>query len=147
MGLLVFQQLTIVPQLPVQLVAQEVTPTVEPEPTIDEDAVWLVVQAWRTKNNLQEYKKNDVLCGYALERSEQLQTDFSHTPFMKMSARVMKETGMTMVAENLSEGVQYPDQVLLMWLNSPSHRANLDYRYTDSCIKCSENFCAQVFAR
>lgn len=116
---------------------------------IDSRSAWLVIQEWRSSSGLAQYNESELLCRYANFRVEQIQADFSHKQYRNSVAQALYKEDSSLVesGENLSRAIFTPKQLLSSWLESPSHRENLEKPFTDSCIRCNNNYCVQLFAR
>lgn len=104
------------------------------------------IQNWRMSKGEATYIVDQKLCSYADKRLNQILTDFSHKGFEASSAEELGVTGFRRIGENLSMGFIENRAVLVAWLNSKSHRENLEESYTHSCLKCLNNYCVQIFA-
>lgn len=110
-----------------------------------EDNLFIKVQGWRRLSGRKEYVLNSHLCGRAEERTIEIKTDWSHDGFYKLTSQ---DKTFLFNGENLSEGYEFPEEVLEGWLNSPVHRDILERDYTDACIRCtSDFFCAAEFGK
>ena len=119
------------------------TPFPTPE-TVTEDEMWNVVQKWRVSTNRKEYTKSETLCRMASIRLEEIKTDWSHKGFKRVASTVAKS--FYFVGENLAVNFIEESVVLQNWLDSPSHRRNLENRnFQYSCIKTSGNFVVHIF--
>jgi len=108
---------------------------------ISEDKLWITVQEWRVKNGKSLYQKDQRMCDLAEIRAEEIKENFDHNDwYSKLSGMEYKE-----LAENLVKGYENEQEALEAWLASPGHKENLEGNYAKSCIKCSENHCAQEF--
>lgn len=127
--------------------SKPVVTTVEPTPTPMvsdyETELFSLVQQWRVENDLPQYEIDEKLCKYASVRLTEIQSDWSHSGFKKQS----REAGFNHTAENLGKDFQKPESMLNAWLNSETHRANLDRDYTHSCIKCENQHCVHWFRK
>lgn len=120
-------------------------PVVIPETT--EDELWELVNNWKKEKYGYKYRSNQVLCKYAELRVDEIQKDWSHSGIFSKEEAIRSELNGVKIAENLSKGFRYEEYVLESWLNSPSHRMNLEDEYSRSCIKCKSNYCVQLFAK
>lgn len=125
-------------------IAQVITP---PKLKIDEDKLWTTINTWKKQQDGYEYKLDQTLCIFAKNRSLEIQSEWSHDKFEKISQQITDETGFPLLGENLSKDIFYPEEALAQWLESPTHKANLDASFTHSCIKCTDGYCVQLFAR
>lgn len=109
--------------------------------------LWEEAQKWRADQQKPFYKWNNDLCRWATVRNEEIKTDWSHDGFHVHKAGIWDDIHYTRLGENLATG--YGDDETKMftaWLNSPSHRDNLEEAYTDSCITTSDGYAVQLFA-
>lgn len=113
---------------------------------INEDELWTEVNNWRKLRNYSVYKKNDNLCRFTDIRLSETINDWNHNGFSNVADAITKETGLTLIAENIQKDESDPHKALFYWLQSESHRKNLEANFTDSCIKCRNNYCVQLFA-
>jgi uncharacterized protein YkwD len=80
-------------------------------------------------------------------------TPFGHDGFNDRASRIFSELGGEVVGENVAEG-NYPDawSYVNSWLNSPSHKENIekDYNYTGIGVAKADNnqtYCTQIFLK
>lgn len=120
-------------------------PTPFPAPEIiTEDEMWNTVQKWRISTNRKEYIKNETLCKMASIRLEETKTNWSHQGFKKAASNIARN--FTFVGENLAVRFKSEATVLYSWINSPSHRENLeDKNFQYSCIKTDGNNIVHIF--
>jgi uncharacterized protein YkwD len=135
-----------------QEIIQRVQASVAPLPTIvpfeaDEHKIWLLIQDWRQANGKRQYNENAVLCKYAYQRLEEVKTDWSHDGFWRVSKSAKAESGFTNVGENLAHFMFSNQDYLDNWLASPEHKKNLDNNFTESCLRCSTDYCVQLFGK
>ena len=109
--------------------AQPETPTTpsKPESSFAEQVITLVNQE-RAKEGLSPLAYDASIEKAALIRAKEIQTSFSHTrPNGSSFSTVFKEAGVTYrrVGENIAWGQKTPEEVVRVWMNSPSHRANI----------------------
>ena len=121
--------------------------TVEPEPlTIEKTELTTIVNDWAMKNKGYAYKELPKLCDVATLRLNQVKRDWSHKGFYTYSTEFYKIAEVKELGENLSKSNGLEANVLQSWLNSPSHRKNLDHPYTHMCIETDGNYVVQLFA-
>ena len=124
-------------------------PTPSPTPFVyvpevaDEEDLWTEVNDWKYKEAGYTYSKSAILCEYADIRVEQIKTDWSHSGFKAIS----DSRGFYRLGENLSNNLDTEYVILQSWLNSPTHKANLDENFTHSCIRCEDNYCVHLFGK
>jgi uncharacterized protein YkwD len=80
-------------------------------------------------------------------------TPFGHDGYQVRAERIFNETGGTSFGEKVAEG-NYPtaDYFIDSWLNSPSHKENIDgdYNYTGVGVAETETgikYCTQIFLK
>lgn len=124
-------------------------PPVDPPITIDNRKLWSNVQTWRSNQELIQYRENELLCKYASIRVEQVKSDWSHDSFIDSVVKPLSvdDSSFEQIGENLARDYQNEGEIISGWLVSPSHLENLEAPFTDSCIKCVDNNCVQLFAR
>lgn len=122
-----------------------ITPT--PIPQMNEAELWDVVQSWKFDKYGYRYQRSDSLCSFALNRAEEIKTDFSHDKFDQQSKYYYAQSNFQKFGENLSRDIFRPKELLYLWLDSPKHKENLENDFTHSCIKCDGNYCVQIFGK
>ena len=113
---------------------------------LDANVLWSEINVWRINQGYKPYRLNQDLCDYGKVRIEEVKTDWSHNGFWKHETEVYNDLHYTYLGENLARDFSEEFQALNGWLNSPTHRANLDFPYTDSCVVTSGGFAVQTFA-
>lgn len=108
----------------------------------DAEFLFKTVNNWRRESGYAELQMSESLCNVARVRIKEIKVDFSHTRF---SESIFPEE-FVFFGENLSEQLSQED-VFGMWLNSPTHRENLERDFTHSCVRCEESYCVQIFAK
>lgn len=116
------------------------------------EELWEVVNIWRLQSGYQSYIPDNQLCAIARQRVEEIKTDWSHNGFIRHANQGdYTHVNYVNLGENLARGFEDETETLLAWLNSPTHRENLEYVYTHSCIVASsterETYAVQIFAR
>jgi len=78
---------------------------------------------------------------------------FGHDGYQERANTIFNEVGGTVFGENVAEG-NYPDATYFIdsWLNSPSHKENIDgdFNYTGVGVAETESgvkFCTQIFLK
>lgn len=113
------------PELPIAPEEPE-TPTV-PESSFAARVIELVNEE-RAREGLKPLTYDAAIEQAALVRAKEIQTSFSHTrPNGTSFVTAMKEAGVSYrrAGENIAWGQKTPEQVVGVWMNSPSHRANI----------------------
>lgn len=146
--LFVTRENTNIKQLTVEeLVLKKIASDCPDTPELQQCKLWEVVQAWRVSQNKPLYKWNNGLCKWASLRNEEIKTDWSHNGFHYHLNEIWNDIHYNILGENLARGYdKLEDKMFTAWLNSPSHKANLDEAYTDSCITVSGSYAVQLFA-
>lgn len=108
------------------------------------DSVWARVQQWRIEKGKNTYTRDYYLCYIANARVKEVQTDWSHNGFWVHVPEMFRH-GYYCVGENLARGFSSTESMLNAWLLSGTHRINLEWNYTHSCVVCSNNYCVQMF--
>lgn len=121
------------------------TPTLEPTPTdilITKENVMHEVNEWRISEGMTPYKESEFLCKAAEERLPEVKLNWSHKGF---SAKRFCGESECWLGENLAKEYSSPHETLINWLNSPSHRRELEKPYTHSCIATDGDYVVQIF--
>lgn len=87
-----------------------------------------IVNKNRTANGLGTLKKNETLTAAANQRAKEIAILFSHKRPNKTSCfTVYADYGIVYMAagENIAAGYTTPNSVMVGWMNSPGHRANI----------------------
>lgn len=101
---------------------------------------------FRAENNLSNLEDSSVACEFATTRLSQMHEEFSHRLFHVQSSDFMFKNKLMSIGENLYEGPVFDDKhIFNMWLDSPTHRDNLEKKYTNDCVLCDNSFCVHVF--
>ena len=122
---------------------------------LEQDIVDLINE-YRDSTGLNELTVNDVLRREARNHSMNMATGkvtFGHEGFQERANTIFSEVGGTVCGENAAEG-NYPDAAYFIdsWLNSPSHKENIDgdYNYTGVGVAETESgkkFATQIFLK
>ena len=110
-----------------------------------EEKVFDDVQAWRIENDLPIYIIDEELCPTVLKRLDEIKIDWSHNGFYSKTKAF--DYRYEIMGENLSRLFIDPHNVLPAWLNSKTHRDNLERNYTHTCIKCTDDRCVHWFGK
>ena len=116
------------------------SPSVHPD-SLTEDHLWMAVRDWRISQKFQPYTTDQRLCSLAEVRLKEIKTDYSHNGFYKH----LKDFSYVDLGENLAKDFYSTNKTLSNWLNSPSHRENLDAKFTYSCIRTDARYVVQIF--
>lgn len=122
---------------------------------LEQDIVDLI-NDYRDSTGLNELIVNDVLRREARAHSINIATEkvpFGHEGFEERANTIFSEVGGTVCGENVAEG-NYPDATYFIdsWLNSPSHKENIDGDYNYTGVGVAENesgvkFTTQIFLK
>ena len=116
------------------------TPTDIPEALNTSENILAHVQDYRNKNGKSLYIQSDFLCSIAEKRIEVIKSDWSHNGFLNT-----KYCDNCTLGENLARNYLFADQTVNSWLDSPTHKANLDRNFTHTCIATDGNYVVQIF--
>lgn len=106
------------------------TPTPRVKKKLDGGYLFNLVNAYRRGKGLQEMTWWHKLCEYSTERSAEIKTDWSHDGYQAdakdgtVYSKVCPECVRT--GENLAKDYWTEEEILQAWMNSPTHKANLD---------------------
>ena len=136
----------------------QATPTPTPQPevsatskgtpqvkVINPEVLLNVVNEWRVENGYSAYQVDQRLCDMGFERLEQIPSDWSHDQFEPTLNKHFN--GYNFFGENLARGYSYEADVLSAWLDSPTHRDNLEARVPLTCIVTDGYFVVHLFAQ
>ncbi len=119
-----------------------------------EEQVVALVNAERAKEGLSPLTMDSKLQSAARVRAKEIQTSFSHTrPDGTSFATVLKENDIAYrnAGENIAWGQQTPEEVVIAWMNSAGHRANImSTNFSKIGVGCLQNargvnYWAQLF--
>lgn len=125
------QNCPVIPEMPCE--PETEAPTIPAEPETEAPSSFAVqvielVNAERAKEGLKPLVYDASIEKAALVRAKEIQTSFSHTrPNGTGFITAMQEAGVTYrrAGENIAWGQRTPEEVVKVWMNSPSHRANI----------------------
>lgn len=109
---------------------------------VDENLLFRMINKWRVDNKFKPYNKNNIICAVADKRLPEIIKNFSHEDFQKEIQKIKYKS----MGENLVKGYDNEEDILNSWLNSQEHYENLVKPYTDSCVRCRDIYCIQLFA-
>lgn len=115
-----------------------------PSPTpyvFSERKLWNLINDWKKTQSSEPYIEDSRLCTLAEKRLEEVKLDWTHDGFWNYKEDFIHEG----LAENLGKDYETEEEVFNAWLESPSHRRNLDYSYKYSCLRCEGNNCVHIF--
>lgn len=108
------------------------------------DKLFQIVNEWRVKEGYQQYEKSEFTCEISNQRLPEIKINFNHAGFS--AERFCPKDLDCKIGENLVEGYNSEEEAFNSWLNSPTHRNNLESDYTHSCIKCDSGYCVHIFS-
>jgi len=122
------------------------TPIEKVETSLNSSIILGQVNTYRQNKGLSILSEHDALCSLASIRAKESVTDWSHNGFFAKAKVVQNNYGFAEVVENLVK--DYSEmEVVPAWLNSPTHKRNLDVNLKYGCIRCYELNCAFIGAR
>lgn len=123
-----------------------VTPFCVPKPPMDARLVLNQVNTYRGSEGLPAVVENDPTCALASIRSFESISDWSHNNFYSQAEIIESKYFYKEVVENLSTGLTELE-VVPAWINSPTHKKNLDASLTYGCVRCHDENCAFIGAK
>lgn len=108
-----------------------------------EEIVFKSVQDWRVASGLPVYKVDEELCEVVDQRLDETMINWSHDGFKEAGSGLRYD----IIGENLSKNFDDPNRVLIKWLNSPTHRENLEKDFEYTCLKCQDEYCVHWFGK
>lgn len=96
------------------------------------DVLLQKVNNYRQEKNLPLLQKDSQLCQCAQIRASEIAYDYSHQKFAEYVDLYCP--GCRFAGENLSKNFYTPKEVLDGWLESPTHKKELDFAYNIGCI-------------
>lgn len=104
--------------------------------TFDTQGLWTLINNYRQGENLSALQEEPSLCDFAQKRVKQIASDWSHDGFNRDSSDPQKVCPKCEgLGENLAKSYYTPATVMQAWLESPTHKANLDYPFDVACLK------------
>lgn len=101
------------------------------------------VNEYRQSKGLPPVRTDPNTCNFAGTRAAEISSDFSHTGFYeRVKSRTLPYPGYRRVTENLARTYRGYQNVVRMWINSPTHAANMEKDTPLVCVKSSGNFYA-----
>lgn len=92
------------------------------------------VNEYRTTNGLASVQTDRFTCNFAAIRVREITSNFSHDGFnTRVNNNALPYPSYTLVVENLAQTNNY-QEVIDMWINSPTHAANLRQNTPYACI-------------
>jgi hypothetical protein len=103
-----------------------------------------VINTYRTEMGKSLIKTNQVLCGVAETRLEDIKANFGHEKFNDRVSGISFEQ----IGENLWQGTSGDNQTVVeSWKQSPGHQANLVGEWSNGCGVSSGGFVVFMFMR
>jgi uncharacterized protein YkwD len=111
-----------------------------------------LINQYRILHNLERIEMNSVLFDEAvIHTSYMIEKDkISHDNNSERFSRIKEELGVSSFAENVAFGQKTANELVTAWLNSDSHRQNIEGSYTLTGISAKRNqegvyFYTQIF--
>jgi len=138
-------------------------PSNSPQPTIKpvsssapvitsnvKDYIMNGINNYRAQNGLSKVQTDSNTCNFAKIRAKEISTSFNHNGFTsRVNSKTLPYSGYSSVTENIAMHPDYqqavPDgykQVVPMWINSPSHAANMRADTPYVCVESYGNYYA-----
>lgn len=113
----------------------------------DPDGVFRLVNDYRIKMGLKPLRINPTMCAFAAKRVEEIKTNYSHDGFDQMAKSENHPFNYVYAGENIDEGSYNAEFSVNRWIQSESHRQNMESpHYTDTCIVIKNGYAVQLFA-
>lgn len=125
----------------------EITSYKVKEIKLDEQKLFDLVNEYRGKHQLPILEKSELLCEFAGIRIPQIKKDWSHEGALNLFEYYEKRGNLQYMGENLAKDLDSESSAIRGWIDSLKHKENLDYPYTESCIRCEGTYCVQIFAK
>ncbi|NTV31002.1 CAP domain-containing protein [candidate division WWE3 bacterium] len=120
-------------------------PTVAPTPTPLTVSLYELINQWRTSTGRTSFVESPLSCQIATQRLPQVVKQFSHTGFDQMLPSLYANNpNLHSVAENLANASS-AQIAFNNWLNSPTHRTNLESNRPFMCFRQSGRIFVQIF--
>lgn len=100
------------------------------------------INNFRRSKSLSEVRTNSETCNFAKTRASEITKDFNHNGFRdRVNNKTLPYSGYSQVTENIAETWDFK-RVVGLWINSPSHRENMEKDTPFVCVESSGNFYA-----
>lgn len=100
-----------------------------------------LINKYRKDHKLSQLSIKDT--DFSKVRQNQIKTDWSHDKFYLLSKKYF---GNKLVGEILAKDWENANEIMNAWVNSPSHKEQLDYKgWSELSIGCSAQLCAVNF--
>lgn len=112
-----------------------------------------LINDYRKQRGLAELKEDAKMCELAQERAFEVSLNWSHDGYISRRPILFSVycPGCLRTGENLARSFLSPEEVVKAWINSPTHKANLDGDYNIGCVRFrvvgTEVFIASMFAK
>ncbi|MBI2599551.1 CAP domain-containing protein [Candidatus Daviesbacteria bacterium] len=119
------------------------TPTPTPVPTTDHISYMMsAINSFRASRGMSAVSMESYTCGFAAVRAAEITSSFSHDGFYnRVNSGTLPYPSYSLVVENLAHVYNYQD-VVNMWINSPTHQANLLANTPYACVAENGNYYA-----
>lgn len=100
------------------------------------------VNDYRKSKGLSTVQTNSQTCSFAKIRASEIAQSFNHDLFQnRIDSKTLPYSSYSQVTENIAMNSNYQD-VVLSWINSPGHAANIEKDTPFVCIGISGNYFA-----
>jgi uncharacterized protein YkwD len=129
------------------LIYPVITPYPTPKP-LSAAKLEEMANIYRQGLNKPPLKHDELMCEIANHRLPEIQTDFTHDQFYSITETTYKQhSELAGIGENLAKDFYTEVDTFGAWLDSPTHKNNLDAYWETTCVKCEQTTCIQVFGR
>lgn len=100
-----------------------------------------LINEHRIQNGLNALGNHDTVKAVAFTHTDYMieVNDVSHDNFYQRKLSLQQNAGAQVVSENVAYGFSSAQSVVNAWLNSPSHKDNIEGNYTDFDISAEQN--------
>lgn len=100
------------------------------------------INAYRATQGLSPASEESSVCNFASVRAGEIATEFNHSGFRsRIEGKALPYTSYSEVTENIAM-TSNPDEVVTMWINSPTHAENMRKNTPYICVRSSGNYYA-----
>lgn len=131
----------ITPKVISQIIPQ-FTPKPTPQVVSQTNSFIASINQYRASLGLRPVQTNPKTCSFAATRAAEINSSFSHDGFYKrVSSGTLPYPSYSAVVENLAVDAN-PQEVVSLWINSPTHATNLRQNTPYGCVAQVGNFFA-----
>lgn len=118
------------------------TPTQQPTSLSVTDYMMNEINTFRKSKGLSVVKTDSYTCNFAQTRAQEITSNFNHDGFnQRVKNGTLPYSSYKLVIENLARAGKYQD-VVRLWINSPTHSANLSADVSFACVGSFGDFYA-----